>query len=116
MRRELRLRDSRDFNRVYALGSTTDNKYLVLYYLYQDSAEPTKVGFSISKKIGPAVARNKLKRQLSALIYRHFEKLKPGYLIILVVKRAARELDFQGLERATLALLSKSGVLGSAAG
>ena len=112
MRRELRLKASKDFARVYSKGKSTGNKYLVLYYLYQDSAEPTKVGFSISKKVGSAVVRNQLKRRLGEIVSEHLEVLKPGYLMVFIAKRSSCDLDFQQLRASANDLLKKSGTIG----
>lgn len=112
MRRELRLRNGKDFAGVYDKGKSKANKYLVLYYLYLDTAVPTKVGFSISKKVGSAVARNKLKRRLGEVFVEQFEIVKPGYLMVFIVRRSAVDLDFQQLKAAACDLFKKSGVLG----
>ena len=115
MRRELRLKSSKDFARVYSQGKSKANKYLVLYYLNQDSAEPTKVGFSIGKKIGSAVRRNKLKRQLKAIISEQIEAIKPGFLLVFIVRRSARDLEFPQLKASAFDLLKRTNIfVGSA--
>ena len=65
-----RLSRSEDFARVYRTGKSVANKYLVLYYFERLGAtsdganEVARVGFSVSKRIGVAVDRNRIKRVL----------------------------------------------------
>jgi ribonuclease P protein component len=65
-----RLSRSEDFARVYRTGKSVANKYLVLYYFERSSAgtaeapEGARVGFSVSKRVGVAVDRNRIKRVL----------------------------------------------------
>ena len=65
-----RLSRSEDFAREYRTGKSVANKYLVLYYFERPSAgtdgshEGPRVGFSVSKRVGVAVDRNRIKRVL----------------------------------------------------
>jgi ribonuclease P protein component len=65
-----RLSRSDDFARVYRAGRSVANKYLVLYYFERPSVETDgalegpRVGFSVSKRVGSAVERNRIKRVL----------------------------------------------------
>ena len=63
-----RLSRSAEFERVYRQGRSTGNRYLVLYTFPRgdagtlDAAEGPRVGVSVSRKVGGAVERNKVKR------------------------------------------------------
>lgn len=72
IRRRSRLSRSQDFDRVYRAGRSVANRYLVLYYFQRDDAAGSvavgtavpRVGFSVSKRLGSAVERNRVKRSL----------------------------------------------------
>lgn len=71
VRRRSRLSRSQDFDRVYRAGKSVANRYLVLYHFQRDeAADPVvggarpRVGFSVSKRLGSAVERNRVKRAL----------------------------------------------------
>ncbi|NLM97291.1 MAG: ribonuclease P protein component [Halanaerobiaceae bacterium] len=104
----LRLRKKSEFNRVYNRGKSVATYNLVLYY-YPNNQNLNRVGFSISKKIGKAVVRNKLKRRLREII-RLKKDLKKGFDIIIIARKPVIELDYCGLERDLDILLSKAGI------
>jgi len=111
MRRESKLKKDKDFAKVYRSGKSIGNKYLVLYYLLMDSGGPTQVGFSISKKVGKAVVRNKLKRRLREIISSLHSNIKEGYLLVFVVKSGADRLEYKRLNELTSDLLKKGAVI-----
>ncbi len=108
MRREIRLRAGKDFTKTYAKGRSRSDKYLVLYYLCEQPAETsTKIGFSISKKVGSAVERNKLKRRMRAIIAAEYSRMKSGYMLIFIIRRPAKAIDFKQLRYSAKTLLKK---------
>ncbi|MGH3505885.1 MAG: ribonuclease P protein component [Nocardioidaceae bacterium] len=62
-----RLRRSADFSRVVREGRRTASPTLVLHTLDLGGAEPTRVGFVVSKAVGGAVVRNRVRRRLRHL-------------------------------------------------
>lgn len=62
-----RIKDSKDFASTIKNGKTTKNQSFVLHYQVS-KLDYTRVGISVSKKIGNAVTRNRVKRQMRAMI------------------------------------------------
>jgi len=86
-----RLKDKKDFRRGYQKGKTIVFPYFVLYY--RRSTNPTyRVGFSVSKKIGGAVLRNKIKRRFREICRLMPENFIPGYDYIFVVRISAKSV------------------------
>jgi ribonuclease P protein component len=54
-------------------------------------------GITISRKIGHAVARNRLRRRIKAWFYNNMPLLPPGVKIILIARTGAAELDWTNL-------------------
>ena len=65
LKKRYRLKENKDFRRLYNRGKAVKNNYMVLYALRNKKA-PTacRIGFSVSKKLGGAVVRNRTKRKL----------------------------------------------------
>jgi ribonuclease P protein component len=65
VQRRNRLSRSRDFDAVYRQGRSVSTRYLVLYWFKRDdSAGDPRLGIAVPKKLGGAVVRNRIKRQL----------------------------------------------------
>jgi ribonuclease P protein component len=65
LERRYRLTRSRDFDAVYRRGRSASSRFLTLYWFDREEPEgPSRLGIAIPKALGPAVRRNRLKRQL----------------------------------------------------
>ena len=66
-RRRARITRSGDFDAVYRRGRSAANSHLVVYAFARDGParpSPARLGLSVSKKVGGAVERNRVKRVL----------------------------------------------------
>lgn len=79
------LKNTRQFNRVYKKGKSIVNKFVVMYYI-PNGLEYNNIGFSISKKVGKAVTRNRVKRIMKESYRLKSENLKSGYDIVFVAR------------------------------
>ncbi len=66
----------------------------------------SRLGFSVSKRVGKAVVRNKVKRRLREVL--RPVSLKPGQDIVFIARPAAATADFAALREAVLGLLSRA--------
>ena len=117
-----RLSRSAEFERVYRQGRSVGNRFLVLYSFPRASAgEPadgTRLGVSVSRKLGGAVDRNKVKRLLREAFVTLSDQLPPDQDVVVVARPEVRELaEREGLEgvRGALAELVEKSVAGGEA-
>ncbi|MGO8905347.1 MAG: ribonuclease P protein component [Solirubrobacteraceae bacterium] len=116
-----RLSRSVEFERVYRQGRSTANRHLVLYAFPNPSTEGPRLGLSVSRKVGGAVERNRVKRLLREAFAHVEAELAPGQDLVLVARPAAGELaereGLGGVEEALGELISRAGIrAGAAAG
>ena len=87
------IKKDKQFRYIYSRGKSFANKKLVVYYI-KNSDEKLKIGISISKKVGKAVVRNRLRRLIKENI-RLSKNIKTGYSMIFLARVGADDLDFQ---------------------
>ena len=90
MKRRHRLSRSRDFDVVYRKGRSVSTRYLVLYAFPRDDDHEgpgkPRLGLAVSRKVGGAVARNRLKRRLRAAFDELAGTLRPDHDYVFVVR------------------------------
>jgi ribonuclease P protein component len=100
-----RLTRSADFERVYRQGRSHGNRFLVLYAFPRAGAEPARVGVSVSRKVGGAVERNKVKRLLREAFDALTVPLPAGHDVVVVARPDVLELaEREGLDGVRAAL------------
>lgn len=104
-----RLTGNRDFRRVYRAGRSYSNRCVVLYVLPRRTAG-RRVGFSVSKKIGGAVVRNRVKRRLREISRVLQHGLQGDCDMVLLARRAAATAEFAVLRRAVIDVWQRAGV------
>jgi len=89
-----RLSRSGEFDRVYRDGSSQATRYLVLYTFPRREAdrEDVRLGVSVSRKVGGAVERNKVKRALREAFWELGDGLPPRHDFVIVARAAIKEL------------------------
>ena len=97
------------FRRLYHTSGVA-NGYLVLY-ARKNHSEHNRVGITVSKKLGHAVVRNRLRRRLREVYRLNEEAFLPGWDIVVVARSKCVNASFQSLTKAYLALGEKAGIL-----
>jgi len=91
-RKRGRLTRSGDFDRVYRDGSSRANRHLVVYSFPTEPGSDPRLGISVSRKVGKAVTRNKVKRSLREAFWALAERLPAGHDFVIVARPGVEEL------------------------
>ena len=103
------LKENKLFRRLYAKGTSAANGYLVLYCRKNGLGE-NRIGYTVSKKLGHAVVRNRVRRRLREIYRLHEAEFRPGYDLVVVARGRAVNASYAKLERSMLSLASQLGV------
>lgn len=92
MKKEYRVKKSQDFDNIIRKKQSFANRQFVIYY-QENKLNHMRLGISVSKKLGKAHERNRLKRYVRESFKTRKDFLK-NYDIIIIVRPAAKGLSF----------------------
>ena len=109
--RDRRITSRRLFQRVRNHGESFAGHYLVLGVLRDEQlADPVKIGYITTKRLGNAVTRNRVRRRLRGVLQRTGERLEPGFCLVLVARNRAAEASSEALEKEWKWLAHRAGI------
>ncbi len=107
-----RLKRRAEFLRVASKGRKAPMPGVVLQALRRDDDAPARIGFTVTKKVGNAVVRNRTRRRLkeaARLLLADFSLT--GVDLVLIGRDGTRKRDFLSLRRDIARAMEKAGVL-----
>jgi len=100
----------KEFNEVYNKGNSVVDRLLVLYCL-PNSKPFSRFGFSVGKKVGKAVIRNRLKRIMREICRTNIRMIKEGYDCVIIVRPRSAGEKYSSLEKSFLKLAGKAKII-----
>ena len=92
MKKEYRVKRSQDFDNIIRKKQSFANRQFVIYY-QENKLDHMRLGISVSKKLGKAFERNKIKRYIRETFKTRKEYVK-NYDIIVIARPGAKEMPF----------------------
>ena len=111
MRGEQHLTKRRQYALVYREGRSWVNSLVVMKAL-SNGFTLSRYGFSVSRQVGKAVTRNRVKRRLREIL--RLTPLEPGWDIVFIARPVAAGADYASLRESVRGLLSRAGLLKTA--
>lgn len=110
MKAEKTVKENYEFRRIYRKGKSYVSPYLVLY-CQRNRAGRTRLGVTVSTKLGKAVVRNRVRRRFREIWRLNLPDTVPGWDIILVARVRAVSTSYQKLDKAYRGRLLQAGLL-----
>ena len=110
LQKENRLTKRKAFGYIYKNGEYKSSNNLTLMYT-PTKLKTFKVGFSVSKKIGKAYIRNRVKRQLREAFKSYINVINNQYNYIVVAKPTITDKSFKEIKEELFYILNKCGMI-----
>jgi ribonuclease P protein component len=106
MKRIETIKEKKVFSQIIKEGELEKTKCFYLYYIYNSETKPL-FGIAVSKKLGNAVIRNKLKRQFRNIIDNNKLLFPNNYNYIIMIKEASLSTSFKEIDNLMKQTLEK---------
>jgi ribonuclease P protein component len=110
LNREFRLRERERFEQVRRKGSCWTDRLIVLCALPNGLAR-SRFGFSVSRRVGNAVVRNRLKRRLREVVRLQLQGIAVGWDVVFIARPPIARADYREIERVVGRLLRQAGLV-----
>lgn len=102
-----RISESRDYNNIYKNGKKVPGRYIIVYILDNELGF-NRYGVVTSKKVGNAVIRNKIKRQIRSIIKNNLNNIKASHDIVIVARHKISGVEYDLLNKDFMVVMRKS--------
>ena len=107
MKKNFRVKREKDFKAIFKEGTSFANRKFVVYQL-ENQKNHFRVGLSVSKKLGNAVARNQIKRRIRHIIQNAKGSLVEDVDFVVIARKGVENLEYAEMERNLLHVLKLS--------
>ena len=109
MKRSVTVKENYEFRRIYAKGRSGVSPYLVVY-VRPNRYGHNRLGVTVSKKLGNAVTRNRVRRRLREIFRLNQAGLAQGFDMVIVARTRAVGAKYGELERAFSGVCARLGL------
>ena len=100
-----------DFRRVYQRGKSLADRNLVIYTM-KNKSDKSRIGISISKKVGKAHVRNRIRRCIKEAYRLNIdERVQAGYDMVFIARISAADKDYREIERSLKYICKKANII-----
>lgn len=110
MNRRYSLRDTARFRQIRQEGASQAHPLMALYYLTNQESF-SRCGFTVTRRIGKAVDRNRARRRLSEAVRSLWDLVPPGWDLVWIARPSIKQAEFSELQSACARLLRRAHLL-----
>lgn len=111
MKKAHRMKKNDDFQLVYKNGKSFANRQFVIYILKKPDQKNFRIGLSVSKQIGTAVVRNRVKRLIRETFQHLKEDLPNDYDFVIIARKPAAAMNFHEVKKSIIHILKLAKLL-----
>jgi ribonuclease P protein component len=102
MKKSYRIKKNEDFQKIFRMKKSVANRQFVIYIMDKPEQNKFRVGLSVSKKLGNAVARNRIKRYIREAIKEMKNDIIGNRDFIVIARHPVSEMNFHEVKKSLL--------------
>jgi ribonuclease P protein component len=110
MKKKNRIKKNEEFQAVFQKGKSSANRQFVLYCLEKPGQPDFRIGLSVSKKIGNAVTRNRIKRMIRQVFTELKEFIDSEKDFVIIARKPCADMTYEELKSSMLHVMRRSGM------
>lgn len=111
LKKEQRIKKNEEFSKVFKQGHSVANRQFVLYVLPKEGQVAFRLGLSVSKKVGNAVTRNRIKRYIREVFQSQKDLLAANVDYVVIARKPASDMSLLEVEQSLLHVMRKARIL-----
>ncbi|WP_374718675.1 ribonuclease P protein component [Parageobacillus toebii] len=111
MKKRYRIKKNKEFQEVFQRGTSMANRQFVIYMLDRPEQPYFRIGLSVSKKLGKAVVRNRIKRYIRQVFLEMKDDIMPRKDYVIIARLPVAEMTYFEVKKSLLHVLRKAGAL-----
>ncbi|MFC5711646.1 ribonuclease P protein component [Thalassorhabdus alkalitolerans] len=113
MKKEYRIKKNEEFSAVFQKGTSFANRQLVIYVMDKPGQEHFRVGLTVSKKVGNAVTRNRIKRHLRELVREFKDDMLQEKDYVIIARNPVANMDYHEIKKSLIHVMKRGKILRS---
>nr|WP_281503702.1 ribonuclease P protein component [Ectobacillus sp. JY-23] len=110
MKKKNRVKKNAEFQAVFQKGKSSANRQFVLYSLDKPGQDEFRIGLSVSKKVGNAVARNRIKRVIRQVFTELKQCIDSEKDFVIIARKPCAEMTYEQMKSSLLHVMRRSGM------
>jgi ribonuclease P protein component len=110
MKKKNRVKKNVEFQAVFQKGKSSANRQFVLYSLDKPGQEEFRIGLSVSKKVGNAVARNRIKRVIRQVFTELKQCIDSEKDFVIIARKPCAEMTYEQMKSSLLHVMRRLGM------
>ncbi|MCF6139120.1 ribonuclease P protein component [Pseudalkalibacillus berkeleyi] len=111
MKKKYRIKKNDEFQKVFRNGESFANRQFVVYFLKKSDQDYFRLGLSVSKKIGNAVTRNRVKRYVREAFHELEKDIRISYDYVIIARKPTSSMDFHEVKSSLIHVMKRSKLL-----
>lgn len=108
--KKYRIKKNEEFQEVFKKGTSVANRQFVLYVLDKPEQPYFRIGLSVSKKIGKAVVRNRVKRYIRQVFHEERDRIEIGKDYVIIARMPVATMEYEETKKSLLHVLRRANV------